>query len=87
MIISIGDRESELVRLFDIGPELVTPFYLLMHRDLQRTPRVRAFFDFVIAEIKDFRSIQRATEVEKSPINQTGSAYSVLCKKRHNPLY
>jgi hypothetical protein len=37
-----------------------------MHRDLQRTARVFAFFDFVIAEIKDFRSIQRATEVEKS---------------------
>ena len=52
MIISIGDRESELVRLFDIGPELVTPFYLLMHRDLQRTPRVRAFFDFVICRNK-----------------------------------
>jgi hypothetical protein len=29
----------------------VTPFYLLMHRDLQRTARVFAFFDFVIAEI------------------------------------
>jgi hypothetical protein len=87
LIISIGDRENELVHLFDIGPELVTPFYLLMHRNLQRTARVRAFFDFVIAEIKDFRSIQRATEVEKSRINQTGSAYSVLCKERHKPLY
>ena len=79
MIVSVGDRESELVRLFDIGPELVTPFYLLMHRDLQRTPRVRAFFDFVNAEIKDFRSVltqpleQTATEAVKSQIDQTGS--------------
>jgi DNA-binding transcriptional LysR family regulator len=56
LLISVGDQESELVRLLDIGSELVTPFYLLMHRDLQRTPRVRAFFDFVVAEIKAFRA-------------------------------
>jgi tetratricopeptide (TPR) repeat protein len=31
--------------------------YLLTHRDLQRTPRVRAFFDFVAAEIKAFRAM------------------------------
>jgi molybdate transport repressor ModE-like protein len=55
LIVSVGDRESELVRLFDIGPELVTPFYLLVHRDLQHTPRVRAFFDFVVAELTSFR--------------------------------
>jgi len=55
--IRVGDQEGDLVRLFDIGPELVTPFYLVVHRDLQRTPRVRAFFDFVIAEIKTFRSV------------------------------
>jgi DNA-binding transcriptional LysR family regulator len=76
LIISVGDRESELVRVFDIGPELVTPFYLLMHRDLQRTPRVRAFFDFVVAQIKGFRSVliqsvdQTATETEASTVNR-----------------
>jgi hypothetical protein len=30
----LADRESELVRVFDI-PELVTHFYLLTHRDMQ----------------------------------------------------
>ena len=51
-----GDYESELVRVVDdIG--LVLPFYLLLHRDMQHTPRVRAFADFVASEIKAFRAI------------------------------
>ena len=52
-----GDRDSELVRVIDDIPELLTAHYLLTHRDLQRTPRVRAFFDFVAAEIKAFRAM------------------------------
>jgi DNA-binding transcriptional LysR family regulator len=51
-----GDNEKELVRVIDdIG--LVTPYYLLMHRDMQQTPRVRAFADFVTSEIKSFRAL------------------------------
>src|SRR5262249_1605366 len=55
--VHVGNREEELVRLFDIGPELATHFWLLMHRDVRRTPRVRAFFDFVSADIKRFRAL------------------------------
>ena len=51
-----GDSEKDLVRVIDdIG--LVTPYYLLMHRDMQQSPRVRAFADFVEAEIKSFRAL------------------------------
>ena len=51
-----GDNESDLVRVIDdIG--LVVPYYLLMHRDMQHTPRVRAFADFVSSEIKSFRAL------------------------------
>jgi DNA-binding transcriptional LysR family regulator len=51
-----GDGESELVRVIeDTG--LVLPYYLLMHRDMQHTPRVRAFADFVSSEIKSFRAL------------------------------
>ncbi len=51
-----GENESDLVRVIDdIG--LVLPCYLLMHRDMQRTPRVRAFADFVASEIKSFRAL------------------------------
>jgi DNA-binding transcriptional LysR family regulator len=55
--IVLGDREGELVRVIDNLPELVTHFYLLTHRDLQRTPRVRAFLDFVDSEIRAFRTV------------------------------
>jgi len=51
-----GDSESELVRVIEnIG--LVLPYYLLMHRDMQHSPRVRAFADFVASEIKSFRAL------------------------------
>jgi DNA-binding transcriptional LysR family regulator len=51
-----GDNESELVRVID-DINLTTPYYLLMHRDMQHTPRVRAFADFVTSEIKSFRAL------------------------------
>jgi DNA-binding transcriptional LysR family regulator len=54
--IAHGDGEPELVRVTDQLPDLVTHLYLLSHRDMQRAPRIRAFFDFVAAEIKSFRS-------------------------------
>lgn len=41
-----GDSEGGLVRVID-DIDLATPYYLLMHRDMQQTPRVRAFADFV----------------------------------------
>jgi DNA-binding transcriptional LysR family regulator len=51
-----GENESDLVRVIDdIG--LVLPCYLLMHRDMQHTPRVRAFADFVASKIRSFRAL------------------------------
>ena len=51
-----GESESELVNVIDdIG--MTMPYYLLMHRDMQHTPRVRAFADFVALEIKPFRTL------------------------------
>jgi DNA-binding transcriptional LysR family regulator len=51
-----GDNESELICLLD-NINLTTPYYMLMHRDMQHTPRVRAFADFVASEIKSFRAL------------------------------
>jgi DNA-binding transcriptional LysR family regulator len=51
------EHEPDLVRLFDSIPELRLPFYLLIHRDMRHTPRVRAFCDFVTAELKAFREL------------------------------
>jgi DNA-binding transcriptional LysR family regulator len=51
-----GDCEKDLIRVIDdIGVK--SPYYLLMHRDLQNSPRVRAFADFVAAEIRSFRAL------------------------------
>jgi DNA-binding transcriptional LysR family regulator len=53
----LRDGENDLVRVIDSVPEVVTHFYLLMHPDTQHVPRVRAFFDFVVSEIKAFRVV------------------------------
>ena len=49
-------EDGELVRVID-RIEIATPFYMLMHRDMQRTMRVRAFADFVASEIQAFRAL------------------------------
>jgi DNA-binding transcriptional LysR family regulator len=51
-----GDNETELVRVID-DIDLTTPYYLLMHRDMRQTPRVRAFADFVAQQIVSFRAL------------------------------
>jgi DNA-binding transcriptional LysR family regulator len=53
----VGDAEGDLVRLYGPIPNLATGFYLLMHEDMKTTPRVQAFFDFVIEEIATIREI------------------------------
>lgn len=51
-----GDSDGELVRVIDdIG--VTSPYYLLMHRDMRNTPRVRAFADYVASEIRAFRAL------------------------------
>lgn len=57
MPIIVGQNEKELVRILDLGPEMSTPFYLLMHQDMRHTPRVRAFFDFVIEHLAIIRPL------------------------------
>jgi DNA-binding transcriptional LysR family regulator len=49
--------ERDLIRVLGSIPELRLPFYLLTHRDMRRTPRVRAFCEFVAAERKTFREL------------------------------
>jgi DNA-binding transcriptional LysR family regulator len=51
------DHEPDLVRLLGSVPVLTLHFYLVFHRDMRRTPRVRAFCDFVTEEIKAFRQL------------------------------
>ena len=53
----VGDQEADLVRLFGPLPDLPSDIYLLMHEDMKNTPRVRAFFDFIISELAAIRPI------------------------------
>lgn len=78
MPLIVGDSERDLVRLLDPVPALATPFYLLMHGDLKKTPRVRAFFDFVIEELPALRpwlsgTMARRTDRASAPKRRRSS--------------
>lgn len=49
----IGDRDRELVRIGEDVPPFARGIWLLVHRDLRRTPAVRAVMDFVAATISE----------------------------------
>ncbi|MPZ58290.1 MAG: LysR family transcriptional regulator [Rhizobiales bacterium] len=53
--LGVGECENELVRVLGPLSDVNRPFYLLMHEDLRRTPRVRAVFDFIIGELDMIR--------------------------------
>jgi DNA-binding transcriptional LysR family regulator len=50
-------READLVAVLGPMPGLYSPIYLLTHPDLRHMPRVRTFFDFIIAEIDSVRAV------------------------------
>jgi DNA-binding transcriptional LysR family regulator len=54
---ALGDNEADLVRVLGPIPELARSWRLLTHPDLRRTPRVSAFFDFVVEELDALRPI------------------------------
>jgi len=55
--LSLGDAEPDLVQVIGPVPELSRSWRVLTTRELRRTPRVSAFFDFVIDEIEALRPI------------------------------
>jgi DNA-binding transcriptional LysR family regulator len=54
---ALGDAEPELVRVLGPIPELARIWRVLVHPDMRRTPRVAAFFDFIVDEIDALRPI------------------------------
>lgn len=54
---ALGDAEPDLVRVLGPIAELARSWRLLTHPDLRRTPRVSAFFDFIIEERETLKSI------------------------------
>jgi DNA-binding transcriptional LysR family regulator len=53
----IGDTAEDLVRVVDPQPALIGGFWILTHPDLQKRPKIRAFFDFMAAEIVKYRPL------------------------------
>lgn len=54
---AVADEDADLVRLFGPVPELSRSWRLLAHPDVRRTPRVSAFFDFIVGEREALKSI------------------------------
>jgi hypothetical protein len=77
----VGDDESDLVQLFGPIPNLPSDIYLLMHEDMKGTPRVRAFFDFIIAELPAIRPILNA-----GPRAQKGHRQKAKAAPKGRPL-
>jgi DNA-binding transcriptional LysR family regulator len=55
--IALGGAEPELVRLFELVPELTRSWRILAHRDRRRTRAAAAFFDFIAVGISALRPI------------------------------
>jgi DNA-binding transcriptional LysR family regulator len=55
--IALGDAEPDLVRVLGPIAELSRSWRLLAHPDVRRTPRVAAFFDFIIEEREALKPI------------------------------
>lgn len=54
---AIGDAEPDLVRVLGPIPELARSWRILTTPELRRTPRVAAFFDFIVEEVETLRPI------------------------------
>ena len=57
MPVSLGDAEAELVQVIGPVDELTRNWRLLTTSELRRTPRVAAFFEFVVSELETLRPI------------------------------
>jgi len=53
----LGDGDAELLRLFGPVPELTRIWRLLTRPELRHTPRVAAFFDFIVEELDALQPI------------------------------
>jgi DNA-binding transcriptional LysR family regulator len=58
--VPLADQQGDLVSVLGPLPVLYSPIYLLTHPDLRHMPRVRTFFDFMIAEIDRVRPVLTA---------------------------
>jgi DNA-binding transcriptional LysR family regulator len=65
----LASREADLVCVLGPVPGLYSPIYLLTHPELRHTPRISAFFDFIIDELEHVRSVLAAGNPDPPPGN------------------
>jgi DNA-binding transcriptional LysR family regulator len=53
----LGEKDRDLVRISDHVPSFARDIWLVVHRDLRKTPMVRAVMDFVAAVISENRDL------------------------------
>jgi DNA-binding transcriptional LysR family regulator len=53
----LGDADDELVRLKGPIAEMAATLWVLIHPDLKRTARIRAFVDFIVPELRRLRPL------------------------------
>jgi DNA-binding transcriptional LysR family regulator len=58
----LGDRSPDLTRVGYLLPEIDLGLWMLIHADLRRSPRVRAFMDFAGAELTKQRRVIEGEE-------------------------
>jgi len=63
----IGDRDRDLVRIGEDAPSFARGIWLLVHRDLRKTPAVRAVMDFVAAVISGSRELSAPVRTAEKP--------------------
>jgi DNA-binding transcriptional LysR family regulator len=53
----LADGERDLVRIHENVPSFARDIWVVVHRDLRKTPAVRAVMDFVAAVISEHRDL------------------------------
>lgn len=63
----LGDRDAGLVRFSEVLPDLRSELWLLTHPDLRRVARIRAFLDFVGAQLRQASALFEGLVPRQSP--------------------
>ncbi len=58
--IPLAVQETELMCVLGPVPGLYSQIYLLTHPDLRHTPRISAFFEFIVTELDNVRPLLTA---------------------------
>jgi DNA-binding transcriptional LysR family regulator len=72
--VHVADPETELMRLIDPVEGLMGEFWVLTHPEMKDAPRVRAFTDFLAAEIKKYRPLLMGQSRERTAEQNTDTA-------------